>query len=141
MIYDREWCSLITVSPFLSCRYCLFLNFTYQAQAFWTEWQELKALVKERTKLRLAAFQKSQRDSNKENNDNRTNESINEKNNEMEEKSTLNTLTQLTPQPAEIHLLIEIVSATDLPVTYRNRRSIDPFNASCARACCFFRNR
>ena len=128
MIYDREWCSLITVSPFLSCRYCLFLNFSYQAQAFWTEWQHLKALVQERTKLRLAAFQQSQWDRNDIKNDNNKNEII-RNTNEREEKITPISSTLLTPQ-AEIQLLIEIVSATDLPVAndyHHNRRSIDPY--------------
>ena len=91
------------------------------AQDFWNELTKLKALVKDRAQNRLDAFHDSQRQ-------NPDHTSMQQPPNT---KKILGPITSplppdMTPQ-SEIQLLIEIVSATHLPVADRMNKSSDPF--------------
>eukprot|EP00934_Nitzschia_sp_Nitz4_P005692 Nitzschia sp. Nitz4//scaffold348_size17284//6198//9518//NITZ4_008842-RA/size17284-processed-gene-0.10-mRNA-1//-1//CDS//3329548688//5682//frame0 len=87
------------------------------AKDFWDQIQELRALVTERAQVRLQAFQASQR---------KAEESI--KNIPQDAKENIASRgapgVELTPS-SEINLLLEIVSATNLPIA--DRKSTDPY--------------
>ncbi len=83
---------------------------------FWEELRQLKALVKERAQTRLEAFQESQRE---------TQESIKQMSQKLPTALT-RSLSDMTAQ-SEIQLLIEIISATHLPIADRTKKSTDPF--------------
>ena len=89
------------------------------AKQFWTEITNLKALVKERAQTRLQAFQQWQR---------QTEEHMRHMSGLLNGSSGDRSIIgkEMTAE-SEIQLLIEIVSATDLPVSDRLKQSSDPY--------------
>lgn len=92
----------------------IYIIYIMTALEFWNELKQLKALVKERAQIRLAIFQESQRET----------EATIKRTSELLRSSP--SLRDLTPK-SEIQLLIEIVSATNLPVADRLKHSTDPY--------------